>query len=331
MSTHVASLRPSASGLTRTPLLLIPAVAFAVSVSLPLATHTVTLAAFGLAHVLSELRYVDRRFSPRLGYRLRWSFALLLGGVVLLRGLRILGWVAPMLASSAELALVVLLTASVLPELVRARNGSALFGAALVAGLVVGVIISPIHTILVLAILHNATPLGFLAELLSGRERRWAMGLGGLVFVGLPLLIASGIPFEVMRSSGWIAPEANILPAGPLIDHLGAYLHRDFWDTSWAFHAFCAFVFMQCMHYLAVIYVLPSLIGPDAEPTLPWPTSWRFAVLVGVLGIGLFVHFYIDFSGARAFYGVASSVHAWVELPLLLLALAPLHRSAVSS
>src|ERR1700733_11190144 len=43
------------------------AVAFVVTVALPLATYTTALALFGVAHVLSELSYVDRRFGARLG------------------------------------------------------------------------------------------------------------------------------------------------------------------------------------------------------------------------------------------------------------------------
>ncbi len=41
------------------------AASFAASVAAPVAVYTVTLAAFGLPHVLAELRFVDLRFSGR--------------------------------------------------------------------------------------------------------------------------------------------------------------------------------------------------------------------------------------------------------------------------
>src|SRR5688500_12091345 len=50
------------------------------AVAWPLATYTLTLAAFGLAHVISELRFVALRFGPRLASDLRRA---LIGLVVL--------------------------------------------------------------------------------------------------------------------------------------------------------------------------------------------------------------------------------------------------------
>jgi hypothetical protein len=43
--------------------------------------------------------------------------------------------------------------------------------------------------------------------------------------------------------------------------------------------------------------------------------------VVGLAGAVAFVAFVADFAGARAWYGVIAAVHAWVELPVLLLAL----------
>ena len=46
--------------------ILAAATAATLSVIAPLAVYSLTLAAFGLPHVLSELRYVDRRFGRSL-------------------------------------------------------------------------------------------------------------------------------------------------------------------------------------------------------------------------------------------------------------------------
>ena len=51
----------------------------------PLATYSVTLAVFGLPHVLSELRYIDRRFGRRLDKRFLLPIAVLLQMIVAVR------------------------------------------------------------------------------------------------------------------------------------------------------------------------------------------------------------------------------------------------------
>src|SRR5437660_10670865 len=69
------TFNPSAHGRTLIGVGAFLAVTFTSAVALPLATYTTALAVFGLAHVGSELRYVDYRF----GSRLRGSFGLWLG------------------------------------------------------------------------------------------------------------------------------------------------------------------------------------------------------------------------------------------------------------
>lgn len=308
------------------------ALAFVGAVALPLATYTLSLALFGLAHVASELRYVDHRFGPRLGRRLRHSFVVLLGGVVLVRLARLDGMLQGPLASLLELGLVALLCSTVLPALWRHGRLPTLAGAGLVTALTAGLMLSPTHTLLALAVLHNATPLGFLAEALRGPARRKALLLAGGGFVALPLVIASGLPFKAAAILGIAAPEASILPAGPLAMHMGAYLPRALHAELWALHAFSAFVFMQCLHYLVVIGVLPSLADDRTRGTwLRWPSPRTFALGVAGVTAVLLVHFWLDFAEARAAYGVAAAVHAWVELPLLLLALVPLTATASTS
>ena len=56
--------------------LLILTAAF-LSVAFPLATYTLTLASFGLAHVFTELRYVNSRFNQRLNIDLRKKIVIL--------------------------------------------------------------------------------------------------------------------------------------------------------------------------------------------------------------------------------------------------------------
>jgi hypothetical protein len=305
--------------------------ALVAAVAWPLATYTVSLAAFGAAHVLVELRYVDARFGRRLGAPLRRTLALLLGAIVLGRIGRCTGAIASAHADAVELALGLALALTVVPRLVRAgrlRAGAAL---AIATGLALGVAISPMHALLVFAIVHNATPLGFLAEVTHGRARARTLATGALVFVAIPMVVATGLPWAALRELGLAAPELALLPAGPLEQHMRAYLPREALPSVWALHAFSAFTFMQCAHYFVVIAVLPRRLAPADRGVVPWPRRRAFATVVVLAGAIASVAFVGDFVGARAWYGVAAAVHAWVELPILLLCLAPAVDRAAST
>jgi hypothetical protein len=295
--------------------------ALVAAVAWPLATYTLSLAAFGAAHVLVELRYVDLRFGRRLGSRLRRGLALLLAALVVERVARCSGVLAPGHADLIELGLGLALVLSVAPAL--ARRGGMPIAAAVVtaAGLLLGLCISPMHTMLAVAIIHNATPLGFLVEATSGCMRGRAVVAGVLVFAAIPLLIATGAPWALASTLGIGGPEAAVLPAGPLEHHMRAYLPRQALPSTWALHAFAAFTFMQCAHYVVVIAVLPRLLVPGDRGVVPWPAWPRFGALVGLAAALTLIAFARDFAGARAWYGVAAAVHAWIELPLLLLAM----------
>ncbi|MCK8783895.1 hypothetical protein M0638_05805 [Roseomonas sp. NAR14] len=298
------------------------------AVALPLATYTTTLALFGLAHVLSELRYVDARFGRRLGTRLAGRFAALLLGAAALRLAGMQGWLRPEAAVAGELALAALLVALVVGRMRHRRW----LGGAVAGGLAAGAVLAPFATLLAAAILHNLTPLGFLAERLRGARRRRAMAVAALAFLGLPLLVATGLPFRWLAGAGLVAPEAALFPAGGLADHLPAYVPASALWSDWALHAFAASVLAQCLHYAVVIGVLPRLAGEAerpargaAGPLLRWPSGgplgWRFLLGLGAAGAGLALGFWLDYAAAKRVYALAALLHAWVEWPILLLAL----------
>jgi len=89
---------------------------------------------------------------------------------------------------------------------------------------------------------------------------------------------------------------------------------------------FSAAVVAQAMHYVAVILFLPRLIARRpgiAQPTslAPWPSWQMFAWGVAGLAAVAFAFYAVDYTLARSTYGVAAAIHAWVELPIFLLAL----------
>ena len=276
-------------------------------VALPLATYTTTLAVLGLPHVLVELRYIQCRFGARVARSTAAAMGVLLLAVVGLRVARNLGaWTGD---GRWELGLIGLLVLAVLPAL-----GWRWRGAGLVLAGTAGVfaLFSPSHALLFLAVTHNLTPLGFLAEVLSGARRRRALLIGVTLFIGVPLLIATGAPFRLLALWGWTAPDLSLLPTGPLASHFAAYLPSTWRGEPWAGHAFTGVVFAQCMHYAAVLHVLPRLQrGVRSMP---------MGAFVALATCGLLLLFVGDFSEGRRWYGVAAAVHAWVELPILLLA-----------
>jgi hypothetical protein len=90
-------------------------------------------------------------------------------------------------------------------------------------------------------------------------------------------------------------------------------------------HLFSAAVVAQSMHYVAVIVLLPRLLKEKnsmaaSATVVPWP-SWRvFAgAVVAIAAVAFGVHA-VSYTDARAAYGVAAAIHAWIELPILLLA-----------
>jgi hypothetical protein len=196
----------------------------------------------------------------------------------------------------------------------RRRTAGAAAGAVLAGGAVV----APFHALLALAILHNLTPLGFVAEALGGERRRRALALLSVPFLVMPLLIASGLPGRLLAGAGFGDPEASLFAAaGPLALNLGAYVPVSLAASDWALPVFSGCVFAQLMHYAAVILLYPRLAG-TARPML-LPRLRRPAAAIAVAAAALAVGFLLDFRAARQVYAVAALVHAWVEIPLLVL------------
>jgi hypothetical protein len=138
-------------------------------------------------------------------------------------------------ATPVELGLVVALVLAVLPALAgRLSQITAVLGAAAVAA---GVAWAPLHTLLLLAVLHNFTPVGFLAEVLRGRARRRALAVAAVVFLGLPLILAGGWIQTWLAALGWWRPELGLLGAGDLHANMGAYHARGAYSVAAAVHA----------------------------------------------------------------------------------------------
>jgi hypothetical protein len=294
------------------------AAVFASTVALPLATYTTAVALFGLSHVLSELNYVDRRFSARLAPRLLPRIGLPILAAVLAQAAAMLGLVSAAVAVTVELLAAAALAIGVAGEMRRHRAAGAAIGMALAAGAVA----APFPLLLGLALLHNLTPLGFFAEALRGEQRRRALALLAVPLIVLPLVIASGLPTAALARLGLVLPEARLLASGPLTLNLGIFVPHSLIATDWAIPIFSAAVFAQLMHYAAVIMLLPRLpVATPARTLLPWPKRRRLLPALIAAAAGLALVFVLDYGLARQVYGLVAQIHAWVEIPILLLAL----------
>ncbi len=293
------------------------AFAFCAAVAVPLATYTTSLALFGLAHVAYEMRYVAWRFAPRLRGAVLPAVAIAIFIAILARGLAIYGFIPRVTGTAIELAAGAIL--AVIPVLAMKRHRLA--GLCIALPFAAGAVFAPIETLLLLAVLHNLSPLAFIADVMEPPRRRRALALGFLVMVALPLLIASGLPGDVMEDIGLLSPEATLFRAGRLDDNIGAYIPESFDTHPRVIDMFSAAVFAQCMHYIATIWLLPKIMREAPAQAYRPPSRYLFATLVAAASLALVGFYAFDYGAARKIYALIALVHAWLEIPVLILAL----------
>lgn len=300
---------------------VLAAIGFAMlAVLAPLATYTVSLAAFGLPHVLSELRYIDKRFGRRIELRFLWPIALLLPLIVAIRASLVLHLLPARLGMPAELGGVALLALSCARGVPLRRVLALLVAAALG----VATFIAPFTTAVALSILHNFTPLGFFWQILPPARRPRAMAYAAAVFLLLPLAVATGWPRRFLEHLIGPYAYADPLDAGGLARQLFVYVPSQFIATPHAVDLFSAAVVAQGAHYASVILILPLLLNrldKTARGWIPWPPIALFGALCAVAATISLSRFFYNFAEARALYGIFAAFHAWLEIPVLVLAL----------
>ena len=291
------------------------------AVCAPLAVYSLSLAIFGLPHVLSELRYVDSRFGRRLDRVMVGRILGLLSVVVAIRAATTFRILPGRVGLTAELAGVAALALLCARDGAPARKALAT-GAGLILG--VGAALAPFFTVILVSILHNLTPLGFLWQIAPSDRRRSLMAGAAVAFLMMPLFIASGLPR--LAFSSFFGPPGGLDPlaAGPLENQLFVYVPPPFLTSIHSVDIFSASVAAQIAHYGAVLVFLPWLLrqyDPSAKGLAPWPKGLAFALVCLFAGALSLARFGQGFSSARALYGIAAAFHAWLEVPVLILAL----------
>lgn len=306
----------------------------------PLPLYLLALACFGLPHVLWEIRWLYRNpalfsrpgaFRPR--YLPRYWWGLLAALLAVQAGGRLLLWLGGIRGMDAlsldllTLALILLLTLLLPVHLTqgwpRARKGlmyalaltgSGLLGLALLAD----VPHYAIALVVVLSVAHNFTPVGLIrmnpqADAASRRsiDRLFLLPFGLLL---LPVINETGLwggkgtwgPTEWY----WLREETR----------LGA------WSG-----VLPALVLAQCLHYYAVLRLLPRSLGPHWQAgSQPDHRNWQAGLILAACA-GLTLYFTVQFADARRLYAVAAGIHAWLEWPLLLCLLGGLLHPAAAS
>ena len=74
------------------------------------------------------------------------------------------------------------------------------------------------------------------------------MTLALTAFVGLPILVATGLPRIALAAVGLVVPSIDPLGAGPLGNHLYVYVPSQLQGAGSAIDLFSASVVAQCAH-----------------------------------------------------------------------------------
>lgn len=310
-----------------TPLIMVGFVVTAAVIAsvAPLATYALSLGTLGLVHVLSEIRYVDERFRLRLGQGLVVGLLGLLAVIIGWRIWLLLGGSPGPAPASLELALVSVLAVTALVAVRHAGIVPAAVASGIVVLLAAGAYGAPLTALVLLAVLHNLTPIGFLAERLNGAERRRALAASALAFVAVPIVIGSGALRAAWRAASLPLPAGSFWRVGDVDQHLGVFVPPGLVNTASAVDLFAAVVYLQVLHYAVVIHILPRLGATEATGNASSPSGWPsrpvFTAFLGVVAAASLVAFALSFQDARRVYGVFAAFHAWLEVPILLLAL----------
>lgn len=279
------------------------------AISFPLTTYAVTLATFGIAHVVIELRYIDSRFHQRLSRNIEMRLLSMVLSIAILRLCGIFGWIDGNLTRILELCLGLGLVGLATHHLCQNSWRQGLIGIAVGCLLGIGTIIDPIATSVIFAIFHNLTPIGFMLERQGLKYRRLLWSCAA-IFGVVPLLI--------------LLYQFSPLPHLPIEtnpSYLDAFVAPAWQQSSIAYPLFSAVAFLQCMHYAVVIGLFSQWTSKLSPTLIPWFLNRYFYLILTVISICAFFFFQHSFTLTRAFYGIVASIHAWIEIPLLLLSL----------
>jgi hypothetical protein len=312
---RAAPARPAVGGGAPTVWLVMATVgALGLALRLPIATTVLGLALFGVLHNVLELRYVVGRFSSLLAGTFLALVLALITGVLVCRLIP-----GGAVTRAAEIVLCYALLGVAAVRVWRGRPAVLTAAGAVLALAAATSLAFPAYHFVVLTHLHNVVPLFFLWEwsrAMASPGRRSAFRASTVVWVvGVPALLLAGGLDRWLDSS----PAAV---AGFGVDRLAGAVTPPAWlSTDLAMRFLAVFAFMQTMHYVVWVGLLPRF-APEAAagfsarvPALRGRRVW----LLGLAGAGAFgILFALDYASGKTLYAAAASYHAYLEFPVLL-------------
>ncbi len=305
--------------------LLFCASAGLLAVGAPMFAYLVVLGTFGVAQAIWALRHIRTHFANRAPPGLWTAVAVLATLAASVRVAAHLGTVGPELTATIELFLIV---AMVVPTLRLALPGAGVFGAALSGGLAllaIGSLQDPLLTVQTLRTVHLLSPLALLFAAVPRGSARRSIAVGGLLaFAPIPLLIAGGLPTHLLNSVGLSRPDLSPLPLGPLTQQLPHFVPSWMLDHPRAPDFFRARTYLEIVHCAVILTILPSVPGP-ARPRLALSLPALAIATTAAAGASIWGLF-DSFHNTRAVIELVSDLEAYVELPVLALALGAVSR-----
>lgn len=318
---------PTVTGLAPTVWLVTATIAaLGLALRLPIATTVLGLALFGVLHNVLELRYVVGRFGAVLSGPFLWLLLVLITGVLVCR--LVPGGAA---TRAAEIVLCYALLGAACVRAWRGRAGLLAAAATVLGVAALASLAFPAYHFVVLTHLHNVVPLFFLWEWSRGmrtRRVRNAFRVSTVVWVvGVPALLLAGLFDRWLDASPATLAGFGGLAGGPATGRFGlapmavAVTPPAWLTTDLAVRFLAVFAFMQTMHYVVWVGLLPRF-APDAAarfearvPALPGRRVW----LIGLVGAAaMAVLFALDYASGKTAYAAVASYHAYLEFPVLL-------------
>lgn len=300
-------------------LVLASTVALMIAVRLPVATAVLGLAAFGVLHNVLELRYVLGRFDTVLVGPFLGLLAALTTGVLICRLLPVSAG-----TRAAEIVLSYVLLGVACVRALAGRAWWLVASLAVLLGAAAASLAFPAYHFVVLSHLHNVVPLFFLWEFsqrlaVAVRRAFRAVNVGWVLVV--PALILAGTFDNLLRSAPAALGGFGGVPAFEADRLVASYAPPVYAAADVGLRFLAVFAFMQTMHYVVWIGVLPRY-APEAtarfDARIPMLGRGRAWLLGGTLAAVLGVLFALDYASGKTLYAAAATYHAYLEFPVLL-------------
>jgi hypothetical protein len=299
----------------------------ALALRAPVTTTVVGLVLFGVLHNVLELRYVLGRFEPILRGSFLWLLGILISGVLVCRLLP-----PSAMTRSVEIGLSYVVLGA---ACVRALRGPWLALAAAVLAAAAGASLTfPAYHFVVLTHLHNVVPLFFLWEwsrVMAPHVRRAFRATNLAWVIAIPALFLAGAFDSLLRAApaglGELASRAfgqggglgGVAAFDP--DRLAASYAPPALVDDMGMRFLAVFAFMQTMHYVVWVAVLPRF-APEAaaafDARVPVLRGGRAWLLGAGLAVILGAVFLLDYAQGKTLYAAGATYHAYLEFPVLL-------------